>query len=144
MLHMCCLTWFFLIRRSPVLTLEHYPFPDCVQGILTTLSQSNGKYKYDYATIPFLAELFKVQSCNSLHSYKLLYLRFLVPLYLSTINGVNMYLTMFWNWISVLTLPCPQHSCLYQVSSFGRNVSLHCHQGWQMSGGVSDYILFLQ
>jgi UDP-sugar transporter A1/2/3 len=31
-----------------------------VQGILTTLSQSNGKYKYDYATIPFLAELFKV------------------------------------------------------------------------------------
>lgn len=31
-----------------------------VQGILTTLSQSNGKYKYDYATIPFLAELFKL------------------------------------------------------------------------------------
>lgn len=31
-----------------------------MQGILTTLSQSNGKYKYDYATIPFLAELFKV------------------------------------------------------------------------------------
>ncbi|GJM99221.1 hypothetical protein PR202_ga16303 [Eleusine coracana subsp. coracana] len=31
-----------------------------VSGILTTLSQSNGKYKYDYATIPFLAELFKL------------------------------------------------------------------------------------
>lgn len=30
------------------------------QGILTTLSQSNGKYKYDYATVPFLAEVFKV------------------------------------------------------------------------------------
>ncbi|OAY49053.1 CMP-sialic acid transporter 1 isoform X1 [Manihot esculenta] len=35
------------------------------QGILTTLSQSNGKYKYDYATVPFLAEVFKllVSSC---------------------------------------------------------------------------------
>lgn len=31
------------------------------QGILTTLSQSNGKYKYDYATVPFLAEVFKVK-----------------------------------------------------------------------------------
>ncbi|XP_058225684.1 CMP-sialic acid transporter 1-like [Rhododendron vialii] len=30
------------------------------QGILTTLSQSNGGYKYDYATIPFLAEVFKL------------------------------------------------------------------------------------
>lgn len=30
------------------------------QGILTTLSQSHGKYKYDYATVPFLAEVFKV------------------------------------------------------------------------------------
>ncbi|KAK1418653.1 hypothetical protein QVD17_27798 [Tagetes erecta] len=30
------------------------------QGILTTLSQSNGGYKYDYATIPFLAEIFKL------------------------------------------------------------------------------------
>ncbi|KAL2902699.1 CMP-sialic acid transporter 1 [Bienertia sinuspersici] len=29
-------------------------------GILTTLSQSNGGYKYDYATIPFLAEVLKV------------------------------------------------------------------------------------
>lgn len=31
-----------------------------LQGILTTLSQSNGGYKYDYATIPFLAEVFKL------------------------------------------------------------------------------------
>lgn len=31
------------------------------QGILTTLSQSNGGYKYDYATVPFLAEVFKVK-----------------------------------------------------------------------------------
>lgn len=31
-----------------------------MQGILTTLSQSNGGYKYDYATVPFLAEVFKV------------------------------------------------------------------------------------
>ncbi|XVF80190.1 hypothetical protein PTKIN_Ptkin15bG0051300 [Pterospermum kingtungense] len=30
-----------------------------ITGILTTLSQNNGKYKYDYATFPFLAELFK-------------------------------------------------------------------------------------
>lgn len=30
------------------------------QGILTTLSQSDGGYKYDYATIPFLAEIFKL------------------------------------------------------------------------------------
>lgn len=30
------------------------------QGILTTLSQSDGGYKYDYATVPFLAEVFKV------------------------------------------------------------------------------------
>ncbi|KAF3560278.1 hypothetical protein F2Q69_00016277 [Brassica cretica] len=31
------------------------------QGILTTLSQSDeGGYNYDYATVPFLAEVFKV------------------------------------------------------------------------------------
>ncbi|KAL2478710.1 CMP-sialic acid transporter 1 [Forsythia ovata] len=30
------------------------------QGILTTLSQSNGGYKYDYATVPFLAEVLKL------------------------------------------------------------------------------------
>jgi UDP-sugar transporter A1/2/3 len=30
------------------------------QGILTTLSQSDGGYKYDYATVPFLAEVFKL------------------------------------------------------------------------------------
>lgn len=30
------------------------------QGILTTLSQSGGGYKYDYGTIPFLAELLKL------------------------------------------------------------------------------------
>ncbi|KAK4476354.1 hypothetical protein RD792_015503 [Penstemon davidsonii] len=30
------------------------------QGIFTTLSQSNGGYKYDYSTVPFLAEVFKV------------------------------------------------------------------------------------
>ncbi|CAD5188396.1 unnamed protein product [Musa acuminata subsp. malaccensis] len=30
------------------------------QGILTTLSQSHGKYRYDYATVPFLAEVFKL------------------------------------------------------------------------------------
>ncbi|GJS61625.1 CMP-sialic acid transporter 1 [Tanacetum coccineum] len=30
------------------------------RGILTTLSQSDGGYKYDYATIPFLAEIFKL------------------------------------------------------------------------------------
>ncbi|KAI7735314.1 hypothetical protein M8C21_029731 [Ambrosia artemisiifolia] len=30
------------------------------QGILTTLSQTHGRYNYDYATIPFLAEIFKL------------------------------------------------------------------------------------
>ncbi|KAJ9148026.1 hypothetical protein P3X46_030124 [Hevea brasiliensis] len=30
------------------------------QGILTTLSQSNGRYLFDYATVPFLAEFFKL------------------------------------------------------------------------------------
>ncbi|XP_065015882.1 CMP-sialic acid transporter 1-like [Musa acuminata AAA Group] len=34
------------------------------QGILTTLSQSHGKYRYDYATVPFLAEVFKVKGCG--------------------------------------------------------------------------------
>ncbi|KAK1376728.1 hypothetical protein POM88_032921 [Heracleum sosnowskyi] len=29
-------------------------------GILTTLSQTNGTYKYDYATVPFLAEVFNL------------------------------------------------------------------------------------
>lgn len=39
------------------------------QGILTTLSQSNGEYKYDYATVPFLAEIFKVNNKHSLHHF---------------------------------------------------------------------------
>ncbi|THU45622.1 hypothetical protein C4D60_Mb02t19920 [Musa balbisiana] len=45
-----------------------YTFPQAekvkeyLEGILTTLSQSHGKYKYDYATVPFLAEVFKVLS----------------------------------------------------------------------------------
>ncbi|KAM7274732.1 hypothetical protein ACFE04_016598 [Oxalis oulophora] len=30
------------------------------QGILTTLSQTGGSYKYDYSTVPFLAEVFKL------------------------------------------------------------------------------------
>lgn len=33
-------------------------------GILTTLSQTGGGYKYDYATIPFLAEVLKVENWN--------------------------------------------------------------------------------
>ncbi|KAL4270906.1 hypothetical protein S245_012983 [Arachis hypogaea] len=44
--------WYFVAVLLTVLTSS--------QGILTTLSQSNGKYKYDYATIPFLAEVFKL------------------------------------------------------------------------------------
>ncbi|KAI8017974.1 hypothetical protein LOK49_LG04G03423 [Camellia lanceoleosa] len=39
---------------------ENYQFFKIFQGILTTLSQSNGGYKYDYATVPFLAEAFKL------------------------------------------------------------------------------------
>ncbi|KAB2608850.1 CMP-sialic acid transporter 1-like [Pyrus ussuriensis x Pyrus communis] len=44
--------WYFVAALLTVLTSS--------QGILTTLSQSNGKYKYDYATVPYLAEVFKL------------------------------------------------------------------------------------
>ncbi|AQL03689.1 CMP-sialic acid transporter 1 [Zea mays] len=44
--------WYLVAALLTILTSS--------QGILTTLSQSNGKYNYDYATIPFLAELFKL------------------------------------------------------------------------------------
>ncbi|XP_072985768.1 CMP-sialic acid transporter 1 isoform X2 [Typha latifolia] len=44
--------WYFVAALLTLLTSS--------QGILTTLSQSNGRYKYDYATIPFLAEIFKL------------------------------------------------------------------------------------
>jgi solute carrier family 35 (UDP-sugar transporter), member A1/2/3 len=30
------------------------------QGLLTTASKSNGEYKYNFATVPFLAELLKL------------------------------------------------------------------------------------
>ncbi|XVF22419.1 hypothetical protein REPUB_Repub12eG0170800 [Reevesia pubescens] len=44
--------WYLVASLLTVLTSS--------QGILTTLSQINGKYKYDYATVPFLAEVFKL------------------------------------------------------------------------------------
>ncbi|KAL8114041.1 CMP-sialic acid transporter 1-like isoform X1 [Apium graveolens] len=44
--------WYVVASLLTVLTSS--------QGILTTLSQSNGSYKYDYATVPFLAEVFKL------------------------------------------------------------------------------------
>ncbi|XP_038681719.1 CMP-sialic acid transporter 1-like isoform X2 [Tripterygium wilfordii] len=44
--------WYFVAALLTVLTSS--------QGILTTLSQSNGRYLYDYATVPFLAEAFKL------------------------------------------------------------------------------------
>ncbi|XP_042469075.1 CMP-sialic acid transporter 1-like isoform X1 [Zingiber officinale] len=44
--------WFLVAALLTLLTSS--------QGILTTLSQSNGKYQYDYATVPFLAEVFKL------------------------------------------------------------------------------------
>ncbi|XAR53983.1 hypothetical protein NMG60_11028954 [Bertholletia excelsa] len=44
--------WYVVAALLTVLTSS--------QGILTTLSQSNGGYKYDYATVPFLAEVFKL------------------------------------------------------------------------------------
>lgn len=58
---MLCSSWILHLLSSC-----HNKLVDCatvwlnIQGILTTLSQSNGGYKYDYATIPFLAEIFKV------------------------------------------------------------------------------------
>ncbi|KAL9272041.1 CMP-sialic acid transporter 1-like protein [Drosera capensis] len=44
--------WYFVASLLTILTSS--------QGILTTLSQTNGGYKYDYATVPFLAEIFKL------------------------------------------------------------------------------------
>ncbi|KAI7993813.1 CMP-sialic acid transporter 1 [Camellia lanceoleosa] len=44
--------WYFVAALLTILTSS--------QGILTTRSQSNGGYKYDYATVPFLAEAFKL------------------------------------------------------------------------------------
>ncbi|KAG7956389.1 hypothetical protein I3843_11G121800 [Carya illinoinensis] len=44
--------WYFVAALLTILTSS--------QGILTTLSQTNGRYMYDYATIPFLAEVFKL------------------------------------------------------------------------------------
>ncbi|CAH9097214.1 unnamed protein product [Cuscuta europaea] len=44
--------WYVIASLLTVLTSS--------QGILTTLSQSNGGYEYDYATVPFLAEVFKL------------------------------------------------------------------------------------
>lgn len=44
--------WYLVAALLTILTSS--------QGILTTLSQTNGGYKYDYATIPFLAEVFKL------------------------------------------------------------------------------------
>ncbi|XP_068666847.1 CMP-sialic acid transporter 1-like [Aristolochia californica] len=44
--------WFYVAGLLTLLTSS--------QGILTTLSQSNGRYEYDYATVPFLAEVLKL------------------------------------------------------------------------------------
>ncbi|CAI9768854.1 unnamed protein product [Fraxinus pennsylvanica] len=44
--------WYVIASLLTILTSS--------QGILTTLSQSNGGYKYDYATVPFLSEVFKL------------------------------------------------------------------------------------
>jgi hypothetical protein len=91
-----------------------------MQGILTTLSQSNGKYNYDYATIPFLAELFKVNN---------LYLIFdsLIPIF----NHNDEYMCRRCSGSSfiVLTLRYSWCSYLSQASSSGRNAILHLHQG---------------
>ncbi|EPS66181.1 hypothetical protein M569_08593, partial [Genlisea aurea] len=44
--------WYLVASLLTVLTSS--------QGILTTLSQTDGAYKYDYSTVPFLAEVFKL------------------------------------------------------------------------------------
>jgi hypothetical protein len=36
------------------------------QGLLTTASKSNGEYRYNFATVPFLAEILKLVSFFSL------------------------------------------------------------------------------
>jgi UDP-sugar transporter A1/2/3 len=53
---MAATPWYFVAVLLTILTSS--------QGILTTLSQSDGGYKYDYATVPFLAEVFKVFSSS--------------------------------------------------------------------------------
>ncbi|CAN1189569.1 CMP-sialic acid transporter 1 [Linum perenne] len=50
--------WYFVAVLLTVLTSS--------QGILTTLSQTKGSYLYDYATVPFLAELYKLVVSASL------------------------------------------------------------------------------
>ncbi|CAN0925914.1 CMP-sialic acid transporter 1 [Linum grandiflorum] len=50
--------WYFVAVLLTVLTSS--------QGILTTLSQTKGRYLYDYATVPFLAELYKLVVSASL------------------------------------------------------------------------------
>ncbi|KAM3684743.1 hypothetical protein ACB098_11G068800 [Castanea mollissima] len=44
--------WYLVASLLTILTSS--------QGILTTLSKTNGRYRYDYATVPFLAEVFKL------------------------------------------------------------------------------------
>lgn len=56
----------FFVNWHPNLATTQMIDPGCRvwQGILTTLSQTGGGYKYDYATIPFLAEVLKVENWN--------------------------------------------------------------------------------
>lgn len=49
------------LRSSPFSpVLRSFAVTSMRKGILTTLSQSNGGYEYDYATDPFLAEVFRL------------------------------------------------------------------------------------
>ena len=44
------------------------------QGLLTTASKSNGEYRYNFATVPFLAEVLKLVGFLFLRSFFILFL----------------------------------------------------------------------
>ncbi|KAL2543674.1 Polynucleotidyl transferase [Forsythia ovata] len=53
-----------------VLSESWVSVPHFLKGILTTLSQSNGGCKYDYATVPFLAEVLKMKYLKPLNLFQ--------------------------------------------------------------------------
>lgn len=115
-----------------------------IQGILTTLSQSNGGYKYDYATVPFLAEVFKVLlmmqfSCNSV----VMILKRPGIQYDSAIVWLP---DIHYSWVAAIDcviFSSLNLSFLYLVSSSGKSVNLHRPQVWLQSGRAFVCFQFL-
>ncbi|KAK4339363.1 hypothetical protein RND71_040825 [Anisodus tanguticus] len=94
--------WYVVASLLTVLTSS--------QGILTTLSQSNGGYKYDYATVPFLAEVFKSAALLlALMQYEHLVL--LAAEHLLDRHHWSIDWSSNWNWFCLFpSLSCVSHS----------------------------------